>query len=61
MTADELAKLPTYYVMDRDADMAATVAPFMPSREQVASCQWMTESDLDFCHRIRPHGFSRRA
>jgi pimeloyl-ACP methyl ester carboxylesterase len=40
--------LPTYYVMDRDADMAATVAPFMPSSEQVASCQWMTESDLDF-------------
>jgi pimeloyl-ACP methyl ester carboxylesterase len=48
MTADELAKLPTYYVMDRYADMAATVAPFMPSSEQVASCQWMTESDLDF-------------
>jgi hypothetical protein len=48
MTADELAKLPTYYVMDRDADMAATVAPFMPSSEQVASCQWMTESDLEF-------------
>jgi pimeloyl-ACP methyl ester carboxylesterase len=45
VTADELAKLPTYYVMDRDADMAATVAPFMPSSEQVASCQWMTESD----------------
>jgi pimeloyl-ACP methyl ester carboxylesterase len=48
MTADELAKLPTYYVMDRDADMAATVATFMPSSEQVASCRWMTESDLDF-------------
>lgn len=47
MTADELAKLPTYYVMDRDVDMAATVAPFMPSNEQIASCQWMTESDLD--------------
>jgi hypothetical protein len=28
--------------------MAATVAPFMPSSEQVASCQEMTESDLDF-------------
>ena len=44
MTADELAKLPTYYVMDRDADMAATVAPFMPSSEQVASCQWMRKA-----------------
>ena len=63
MTADvELAKLPTYYVMDRDADMAATVAPFMPSSEQVASCQWMTdESDLDFyATEFGRTGFSRR-
>ena len=48
MSAVELAKLPTYYVMDRDVDMAATVAPFMPSREQIGSCQWMTDADLDF-------------
>jgi pimeloyl-ACP methyl ester carboxylesterase len=48
MTASELAKLPTYYVMDRDKDMAATVAPYMPSSQQIASCQWMPESDLDF-------------
>lgn len=48
MSAVELAKLPTYYVMDRDVDMAATVAPFMPSREQIESCQWMTDVDLDF-------------
>ena len=32
---------------------AATVAPFMPSSEQVASCQWMTESDLRFL--VRPN------
>ena len=62
MTADELGKLPTYYVMDRDADMAATVAPFMPSSEQVASCQWMRESDLDFyATEFGRTGFSRRA
>ena len=30
-TADELAKLPTYYVMDLDKGMAATVAEHMPS------------------------------
>ncbi|MFT3724674.1 MAG: alpha/beta hydrolase [Hyphomonadaceae bacterium] len=45
-TADELAKLPTYYIMDRDADMAATVAPFMPSPAEVARCAWLTEAEL---------------
>src|SRR5262249_28455331 len=29
-TAAEMAKIPTYYVMERDKGMAATVAPFMP-------------------------------
>ena len=45
-TATELAKLPTYYVMDRDRTMAETVAPFMPSPEAVATCRWLTEADL---------------
>lgn len=45
-TADELAKLPTYYIMDRDADMAATVAPFMPTASEVAACTWLTEAEL---------------
>jgi pimeloyl-ACP methyl ester carboxylesterase len=44
--ADELAKMPTYYVMDRDQDMAQTVAPEMPSPAQVAACGWLTESEL---------------
>ena len=30
-TAAEMAQIPTYYVMERDKGMAATVAPFMPS------------------------------
>ncbi len=30
-TATELAKMPTYYIMDLGQDMAATVAPHMPS------------------------------
>jgi len=46
MTAPELAKLPTYYVMDRKVGMAATVGPFMPSAEQIASCSWLSETDL---------------
>jgi pimeloyl-ACP methyl ester carboxylesterase len=45
-TADELAKLPTYYVMDRAADMAETVAPEMPSPEAVAACRWLPEAEL---------------
>jgi pimeloyl-ACP methyl ester carboxylesterase len=45
-TADELAKLPTYYIMDLDKDMAATVAPEMPSAEAVAACRWLPEREL---------------
>jgi pimeloyl-ACP methyl ester carboxylesterase len=45
-TAEELAKMPTYYVMDLDRDMAATVAPEMPSPEAIAACRWLTESEL---------------
>jgi pimeloyl-ACP methyl ester carboxylesterase len=45
-TAGELAKLPTYYVMDRDAGMAETVAPAMPSPAEIAACRWLTEAEL---------------
>ncbi|MDA8248824.1 MAG: alpha/beta hydrolase [Rhodospirillales bacterium] len=45
-TAAELAKLPTYYVMERDKDMAATVAAEMPSDEAVAACRWLPDDEL---------------
>jgi pimeloyl-ACP methyl ester carboxylesterase len=45
-TATELARLPTYYVMDLDQDMAQTVAPHMPSAEEIAACRWLTEDEL---------------
>ncbi len=45
-TADELAKLPTYYIMDLDKDMAATVAPEMPSAAEIAACRWLPEREL---------------
>jgi pimeloyl-ACP methyl ester carboxylesterase len=45
-SAEELAKMPTYYIMDRDRDMAATVAPEMPSHAQIAACRWLPESEL---------------
>ena len=44
--ADELAQLPTYYVMDFDQDMAGTVAPHMPTAAQIAACRWLPEAEL---------------
>lgn len=45
-TAQELAKLPTYYVMDRDQDMPQTVAPQVPTSAQIAACEWLPEDAL---------------
>jgi hypothetical protein len=45
-TADELARMPTYYIMDHARTMAETVAPFTPSSEAVGACRWMTEEDM---------------
>jgi len=45
-TADELAKMPPYYIMELDKGMAATVAAQMPSAAAIASCQWLTEPEL---------------
>lgn len=45
-TADELAKMPTYYIMDRDEDMPATVAHEMPSAAEIAACRWLPDDDL---------------
>ncbi|HEX2889062.1 alpha/beta hydrolase [Vineibacter terrae] len=45
-TATELARLPTYYVMDLDQDMAQTVAPYMPSDDAIAACRWLPEAEL---------------
>jgi pimeloyl-ACP methyl ester carboxylesterase len=46
-SATHLAELPTYYVMERELGMAATVAPFMPSPAEIAACAWLTERELD--------------
>ena len=44
--AAELARMPTYYIMDQDRTMAETVAANMPSPEAVARCAWLPESAL---------------
>jgi pimeloyl-ACP methyl ester carboxylesterase len=45
-TAAELARMPRYYIMDRDKGMAETVAPEMPSAAEIAACRWLAEDEL---------------
>ncbi|THD68226.1 MAG: alpha/beta hydrolase [Bradyrhizobium sp.] len=45
-TAGELAKLPTYYVMDLARNMAETVAEEMPSAAAIATNQWLPDREL---------------
>jgi pimeloyl-ACP methyl ester carboxylesterase len=45
-SAAELAKLPTYYVMDLDKTMPQTVAAEMPTPEQIAANRWLPDSEL---------------
>jgi pimeloyl-ACP methyl ester carboxylesterase len=47
-SAGELAKLPTYYVMDLARNMAETVAQEMPSKEESAAARWLPEPELGF-------------
>ena len=46
LTAEELGKLPTYYVMEADRTMAQTVAAEMPTEAQIAACRWLPEEEL---------------
>jgi len=45
-SAVELAKMPTYYIMELDKNMAETVAPAMPSAAEIAACRWLPEDEL---------------
>ena len=45
-TASELAKMPTYYIMDLAKGMGATVAQEMPSASQIATCRWLSDEEL---------------
>jgi pimeloyl-ACP methyl ester carboxylesterase len=47
-TAGELAKLPTYYVMDLASNMAETVAEEMPSATTIAANSWLPDRELSF-------------
>ncbi len=45
-SAGELAKMPTYYLMDLRENMAETVAHEMPTVEEIAQCQWLPDEEL---------------
>jgi pimeloyl-ACP methyl ester carboxylesterase len=54
-SAEELAQMPTYYIMDLPQDMAATVAPELPSPEAIAACRWLPDEEL----RVYSEAFAR--
>ncbi len=45
-SAGELAKMPTYYIMNADEDMPASVARAMPDAAAIAACEWMPDSAM---------------
>lgn len=45
-SADALAELPTYYVMDLGRTMAETVAEAMPDGAAIAACRWLPDDEL---------------
>ncbi len=47
-SAEELAKLPTYYVMDLDKTMAETVAEEMPDGAAISANRWLPDSELAY-------------
>ncbi|MEO6546623.1 MAG: alpha/beta hydrolase [Ferruginibacter sp.] len=47
-TAEEFAKQPTYYVLDLDKTMAESVAPYMPSQDEITAAKWLPNNELDF-------------
>jgi len=47
-SAEELAKLPNYYVMDLAKTMPETVAEVMPSPAEIAANQWLPDSELAY-------------
>ncbi len=45
-TAEALAQMPTYYIMDLAETMPDTVAHHMPSPAEVAANRWLTEPEM---------------
>jgi pimeloyl-ACP methyl ester carboxylesterase len=57
-SAGELAKMPTYYIMDLADDMPAGVAKEMPSAAEIAACRWLPDRELAvYAEEYRRNGF----
>ena len=57
-TATEMARMPTYYIMDAADGMAETVAKFMPSQEEIAANAWLPDEALEiYAQEYRRTGF----
>lgn len=46
-TGAVMARMPRYYIMDRAKGMCETVSERMPTAEERAACQWLSEAELD--------------
>ena len=38
--------MPTYYIMNKHDTMPETVAPHMPTEDQIKACHWLTDDEL---------------
>ena len=47
-SATEIARMPRYYIMDLDADMAQTAISMAPSQEEVDACHWLEKAELEY-------------
>ena len=57
-TAEEMAKMPTYYIMDLDDGMAETVAKYMPMDSEIAANTWLPDDDLQvYTDEYKRNGF----
>lgn len=45
-TAEQLGRMPSYYVMPADRTMAQIAAEHAPSAEEAQACEWLTEREL---------------
>src|SRR5690349_10935560 len=57
-SAGELAKMPTYYIMDLADDMPTAVGKEMPSAAEIAACRWLPDNELAvYAEEYRRNGF----
>ena len=53
-----MARMPTYYIMDRAEDMAQTVAHEMPGAAEIVHCRWLPEDALrEYSAEYQRNGF----